>query len=236
MDEFRQPGRSSEVFGMGSSCVVSRKGAFGKDLLGEVEDTRVAESGNRLRMPGYGDELQTGTEVEFTEEVFCQLNQEIYGAALSEYENRGIRKLPTEEKVLERSVEPYRPDEHHAMKKDCVLSLESGELSDEQSDDDFLFENTSDTDFSDVEELDVTDARSETNFASSLNSVACDSVTALAINFWGGVKASRNGMPAFWGLMELKTGGSDQKFCNAAHVADETQMCTIECTVDTLEN
>ena len=36
--------------------------------------------------------------------------------------------------------------------------------------------------------------------------------------------------------MELKTEGSDQKFCNATHVADETQMCTTECTVDTLEN
>ena len=36
--------------------------------------------------------------------------------------------------------------------------------------------------------------------------------------------------------MELKTRGLDQKFCNATHVADETQMCTMECTVDTLEN
>ena len=39
-----------------------------------------------------------------------------------------------------------------------------------------------------------------------------------------------------WALMELKSGVVDQKFCNATHVADETQMCTIECTVDTLEN
>ena len=37
-------------------------------------------------------------------------------------------------------------------------------------------------------------------------------------------------------LMELETRGFDQKFCNATHVADETQMCTTECTVDTLEN
>ena len=39
-----------------------------------------------------------------------------------------------------------------------------------------------------------------------------------------------------WALMELKTGGVDQTFCNAAHVADETQMWTTECTVDNLEN
>ena len=36
--------------------------------------------------------------------------------------------------------------------------------------------------------------------------------------------------------MELKTGGLDQKFCNARHLADKTQMCTTECTVDTFEN
>ena len=36
--------------------------------------------------------------------------------------------------------------------------------------------------------------------------------------------------------MELKTGGVDQKLCNATYVADETQMCTTECTADTLEN
>ena len=87
----------------------------------------------------------------------------------------------------------------------------------------------------DVEELDVNDARSETSFAASLNSRACDNVTAIAANFEGVVKASRNDMLGACGLMELKTGGSDQKFCNAKHVA-ETKMCTTECTVDTLEN
>ena len=122
------------------------------------------------------------------------------------------------------------------MEKDCGLSPESDELSDEQSDDDYLFEDISDTDFLDVEEFDDNDARSEKSFASSLNSVACDNVTEIAINFGGGVKTSRNDMLEAWGLMELKTGGSDQKFCNATHVADETQMCTTECTVDTLEN
>ena len=39
-----------------------------------------------------------------------------------------------------------------------------------------------------------------------------------------------------WALMEFKTGGLDQKICNATHVADETQLCTTECTVDTLES
>ena len=31
IDQFRQPGRSSEGFGIGSSCGVSREGAFSKD-------------------------------------------------------------------------------------------------------------------------------------------------------------------------------------------------------------
>ena len=36
--------------------------------------------------------------------------------------------------------------------------------------------------------------------------------------------------------MKLKKGGMDLKLCNATNEADETQMCTTECTVDTLEN
>ena len=133
-------------------------------------------------------------------------------------------------------VESCGPDEHHAMENDYVLSPESEELSCEQSDDDYLFEDALDTDFPDVEKFDDNEARSETSFAESLNSVACDNVNAIASNFGGGVKTSRNDMLGAWALMELKTGGSDQKFCNATHVADETQMCTTECTVDTLEN
>ena len=91
---------------------------------------------------------------------------------------------------------------------DFVLSPESDDLSDERSDDEYLFEYISDTDFSDVEELAVDDARSETSFAASLNSVACDSVTAIASSFGSGVKASRNDMLRAWGLMKLKTGSS----------------------------
>ena len=121
------------------------------------------------------------------------------------------------------------------MEKNYTLSPESDELSDKQSDDDYLFEDISDTDFLNVKD-DVKEARSETSFAGSLNSVACDNVTALGINFDGGVKASRNDFLGAWALMELKTEGSYQKFCNATHGADETQMCTTEDTVDTLED
>ena len=49
------------------------------------------------------------------------------------------------------------------------------------------------------------------------------------------VNASRNDILGAWGLMDLKTGGLNQKFCNATHVADETQMCSTQCTVDTLK-
>ena len=97
IDQCRQPGRSSEGFGIGFSCGLSRKEAFGKDLSGEVEDTRIAESGSRIRIPGYSDEVQTGTEVEFMEKIRGQMNQKIYRAALSEYDNSGIGEIPTEE-------------------------------------------------------------------------------------------------------------------------------------------
>ena len=189
MDDIRHPGKSSEGSGIGSHsrCVVSRqsrKGAFGKYPSEEVEDTRIAESGSRLRFPDYGDEGETGNEVVFTEEVCGQVNQEFCRAVLSKDENRGFRKIPTEEKIIERSVESCGTDEHHPMKKDCVLSPESGELSVEQSNDDYLFEDISDTDFSDVEKFNDNDARSETSFAASLNSVASDSLTAIAKSFW----------------------------------------------------
>ena len=233
IDEIRQPGKSSEGFGIGSSSCVSRKEAFSEDLFGEVEDTRVAESGSGIRIPNCGDEVQNGNEAEFTEEVCGQTNQEISRAALSENENSGLREIPTEEKVIERRVESCGPVEHHAMENSYVLSPEYEEISDEQLDDDYLFEDASDTDFSDVEEFDDNDERS---FAASLNSVICDSVTAIASDFGGGVKASRSDLLGAWALMKLKTGDLDQKFCNATNVADETQMCTTEGTVDTLEN
>ena len=203
MEGFQQFGKSSEGFGIGSSCGVSRKGVFSEDLFGEVEDSRIAE------------QVQTGIEVEFTEEVYDQINKEIYRAALRKYENSGFGKLPTEGKIIEWSVKSFGPDEHHE-----VLSPEYEELSGEQSDDDYFFEDISDTDFSDVEELDVNDARSDTSFAASLNSVACDNVTAIASNFAVGVKARRNDMLGAWNLMELMTRKLDQKFRNVTHVAD----------------
>ena len=66
MDVFLQPGKRSEGFGIGFSCGESRKGAFSKDLFGEMDETRTAESGRRIRIPDYGDEVQIGTEIEFT--------------------------------------------------------------------------------------------------------------------------------------------------------------------------
>ena len=235
-EELGQSGKSFEGFGIGSSCGVSGKRAVSKDVFGEVENTRIAASGSRMKIPGYDIEVQTGTEVALTEEVCGQIYQEINRAALSDYENSRNRKIPAEERFIERSVESCGPVEHHAMENDCVLSPESEEISDEQSDDDYLFEDASDTDFSDVEEFDDNDSRSETSFAASLNSVACENVTALAINFGGGIKASRNDMLGAWALMEFKTGGSYQKFCNSRSGADETQMYTTDCTVDFLEN
>ena len=225
MDEFWLRGKFSEGFNIEPSCGISRKGVLRKDLFGEVRDT----------IDEY-DEVQTGTEVEFTDEICGQTNQEICRAALSEYENSDEKEILTEEKINERSVESCGPDEHHAVEKDYVQSPESDELSHEQSDDDNLFEDISDTDFLDVEEFDVNDSRSETSFAGSLNSVACKKVTALASSFGSGAKASRNDMLGAWALMELKKGGMDLKFCNSRNVADETQVCTTECTVDTLEN
>ena len=83
-DEFRQPDKSSEGFGIEPSCGVSRKRAFRKDLFGEVRDT-VAESGSRIRIPGDGDEVQTGPEAKFTGDICGQTNQEICRTALSKY-------------------------------------------------------------------------------------------------------------------------------------------------------
>ena len=57
-------------------------------MFGEMEDTRIAESGSRIRIPGYGNERQTGTEVEFTDKICGQTNQKVFRAALSEYENK----------------------------------------------------------------------------------------------------------------------------------------------------
>ena len=77
IDQFRQPGRSSEECGFGSSYGLSRRGAFSKGLSGEVEDMSIAERGSRIRIPGDGNEGQTGPEVEFTNEFCGHTNQEI---------------------------------------------------------------------------------------------------------------------------------------------------------------
>ena len=131
VDQFRQPGRSFEGFGFESSCRLSRKRAFGKDLSGEVEDMSIAESGIRIRIPGDGDEVQTGTD-----DICGQKYQEICRAALSENENSGFRIQASEGEIIEQKVESCEPKEHYAVEKDYVQSPESDELSDEQSDDD----------------------------------------------------------------------------------------------------
>ena len=79
-------GLGIEGFDIGSSCGVSRKEAFSEDQFGEVEDMRVAEIGSGIRIPGDGDEMKNGTEVEFTEDICGQTNQEISRAAVSEFE------------------------------------------------------------------------------------------------------------------------------------------------------
>ena len=45
----------------------------------------------------------------------------------------------------------------------------------------------------------------------------------------------RNDKMGAWGLRGLKTGILEQKLCSATNVAEKTQLCTTECTVDTLE-
>ena len=61
-----------------------------------MEGTRIAESGSRLRFPAYGDEVETGTEVEFTEDVCGQMNQEIHRAVLSKHKYNGLKEILTE--------------------------------------------------------------------------------------------------------------------------------------------
>ena len=113
------------------------------------------------------------------------------------------------------------------------MSAESKELSDEQSDDDYLFESNSDKYFLHLDELDANDASSKTSFAASLNSVVCDKVTAKASNFGSLSKLAET---ICWEPGTLTTGRLDQKFCNATHVADEIHICTTECPVYTLVN
>ena len=72
-----------------------------------------------------------------------------------------------QKKISEQIVESWGPDEHHAMENYYVLSPDSAELSDEQWNEDDLFEDNLDTDFLDVEDV-VNEARSWTSFAGIL--------------------------------------------------------------------
>ena len=104
-----------------------------------------------------------------------------------------------------RFVESCCPDEHHATEKNFGLSSESEALSDEETAYDYFFEGFSDIDFLYVEEPDVNDARIETYFAVSFNSVACNVVTSKASKIGVNIKASKNDMSGAWSLTEFKT-------------------------------
>ena len=99
------------------------------DLLGKVEGKRFAESRSRLRNPGDSDEVQTGSEDEFSEEVFCQPNKLICKTALSEFEYSGIRKFLTEERIIARSFDSCWQDEYFGTENDHTLSPDCDELS-----------------------------------------------------------------------------------------------------------
>ena len=91
--------------------------------------------------------MQTGTVFELKEEVCGQVNQEICRAGLSENKNSWFWNISAEEKNHRGECWVLEPDEHHASEKDYVLSPALEELSDEQSDDDYLFKDILDTDF-----------------------------------------------------------------------------------------
>ena len=94
-----------------------------------------------------------------------------------------------------------------------------------------MVEDNSDTDISDVKELDLNDARSEANFARGfkVEEVKWDTKKENKI------KALRNDVYGAWSSMALKTRILNQKFDNATNVADWTQLCTTGCTIDTLK-
>ena len=64
LGEFWWPSKILEGFGMVSSFVVSRKGAFSKEMFGKNKNMRNDARIIRLRIPRYGDEVETGSEDE----------------------------------------------------------------------------------------------------------------------------------------------------------------------------
>ena len=83
-----------------------------------MKDKRFAESRSRLRNPGDSDEVQTGSEDEFSEEVFGQPIKLICKTALSEFEYSGIRKFLTEERIIARSFHSCWQDEYFGTEND----------------------------------------------------------------------------------------------------------------------
>ena len=84
-----------------------------------------------------------------------------------------------------------------------------------------MVENTSDTFFLDVEELDIYQARNETIFAARFYSEASDHITSIVSTLGGGGRVCSNKLLGPWSLMELNTGRSGEKFVNATNVPDD---------------
>ena len=144
------------------------KKPFSKDLLEEVQDKRKSESGGRInRIDGSKDKC--------TEEVCGQIYQKFCRAALSENENSGIRKDLTE-KIIESSVESCGWASCYGKIIGTVTWIWGANR---WTPGWWFFIKQFGYRFADVEELDVNDARSETNF----NSVAWNNVTAIASNW-----------------------------------------------------
>ena len=57
------PAKVLKGLALGPAVVFQEKEVFCEDLFQEVEDTKIAESGSGIRIPGCGDEVQTATDV-----------------------------------------------------------------------------------------------------------------------------------------------------------------------------
>ena len=226
IDEFRPTGKISEGFGIASSWVVSWNGAFGRDLFVEVEDTIIAESCSRIRIPCYGDVMETGTAVELTEDVGGQINWETYRAALTDYENSGFRKVSTEKtsraecwvvgtrwaSCLGNRVLRFK---RWTVEWWLFVWRYFG----------YRFFGCRGTWSQRCEKRDKFCREFEIS-----SMLQCNFNNE---NFWRWFQSYQKRCFGAWSLIELETGGLDQKSCNATRKADETQMCTTECTVDT---
>ena len=81
------------------------------------KDEKNIESGGKIRMPTYDDELQTGSEDEFTKEACGQPIQESCRPALSEYGDSSTRKVLTEETTTAENTVSFLSVEHCPIEK-----------------------------------------------------------------------------------------------------------------------